>query len=166
VTGAHVARGKSDPLRIPAEVGQFSHDSGGRALVELAFFRVHNGGGGSSDAADVLQKHEPRFAIGCNAGDFEKEAASLSIKPSAPTGNAEVLAWEAGNDAIHSATPRLSVEGANVGPDRCRIQRPFFHARCQDASGICLPLNVANGAIRDTHVGEPGSQSFSKHADA
>lgn len=62
------------PFRIPAEVGQFSHDAGGRALVEFAFGRVHNGGGGRSDASDVLQKDEPRIAIVRDAGDFEEQA--------------------------------------------------------------------------------------------
>jgi hypothetical protein len=32
VAGAHIGRGKSDPFRIPPEVGQFSHDAGGRAF--------------------------------------------------------------------------------------------------------------------------------------
>jgi hypothetical protein len=35
---------------MPPAVGQFSQDSGGRALFELALGLVHNGGGGRSDA--------------------------------------------------------------------------------------------------------------------
>lgn len=31
---------------------------------------------------------------------------------------------------------------------------------------MSFPLNVADGAMRDTQVGEPGSQSLAKHADA
>jgi hypothetical protein len=50
VIRSHVGRAKMHPLRIPPAVGQFSQDSGGRALVELAFGFVHNGGGGRSDA--------------------------------------------------------------------------------------------------------------------
>jgi hypothetical protein len=166
VAGSHVGRRESDPLRIPPEVGQLSHDAGGCAFVELALFRVHNGGGGSSDACDVLQKEEPRTAIGSDSRDLEEEPGALAIEPCAPASDREVLAREAGNDAIHSATPSCSVEGANVGPDRSRIHGAFFHARGQNCGSVSFPLNVANGAMRDTQVGEPGSQSFVKHADA
>ncbi len=166
MAGTHVGRGESDPLRIPPEVGQFSHDAGGRAFFELAFFRVHNGGGGSSDACDVLQKEEDRTAIGCDANDLEEQAASLAVEPSASAGDRQVLAGEAGNDAIHASTPSCSVEGGDVGPHRSRIHRAFFHARRQNRSGMSFPLNVAYGAMRSAQVGEPGSQSLVEHSDA
>lgn len=41
-----------------------------------------------------------------------------------------------------------------------------MHARDQDAGGEGFPLNVADGAMRDAQMGEPGSQSFAQHADA
>lgn len=154
------------PFRIPAEVGQFSHDAGGRTLVELAFGLVHNGGGGRSDAADVLQKQEPRIAIGCDPDDLEEQAGSSAVKAGTFPGDGQVLARESGNDAIHAATPRRCVECGNVGPDRCRIQAALFHARNQDCGGMSFPFNVANGAMRDAHVFEPGSQSFVEHSDA
>jgi hypothetical protein len=154
------------PFRIPAEVGQFSHDSGGRALVKLAFGFVQSGGGGRSDASDVLQKHEPRTAIGCDSADFEEQAGPLPVKPGALPGNRQVLARESGNDAIHFSTPSASVEGAKVGPDRSRIQASFFHARRKDCGCVGFPLNVTNGASLDAQVSEPGSQSFSKHSDS
>ena len=166
MAGAHVGRGKSDPLRIPPEVGQFSQDSGGRSFVELAFFLVHNGGGGRSDACDVLQKDEPRTAIVCNPSDFKEESRALPVKSGALTCDRQVLAWESGNDAINLSTPSTSVEGANVGPFRCRIHAAFFHARDHDTAGVSFPLNVAHGAIREAQVVEPGSQSFSKHSNA
>jgi hypothetical protein len=155
-----------EPFRIPAEVGQFPHDSGGCALVEFSFRLVHNGGGGRSDASDVLQKEEERTAIGRDADDFEEKPAALAVKPGAPTRNGQVLTGESGNDAIHLAAPCASVEGADIGPDRSRIHRAFFHARDHDCGGVSFPLNVANGAIRDAQVGEPGSQSLVEHSDA
>ena len=161
----HCGRRQSDPLRIPPEIGQFSHDAGGGALVKLAFFRVHNGGGGRSDASDVLQKEKPRTAIGGDADDFEEQAGSLAVQPSTLARNTEVLAGEAGNDAIHSAMPRCSVEGAYVGPHRSAIQASFFHARRQNCGCVRFDLNVAYGAMRDTQVGEPGSQSLVQHSD-
>lgn len=166
MAGAHVGRGQSDPLRIPPEVGQFSQDAGGGALVKLAFFFVHNGGGGSSDACDVLQKHAPRTAVGGDADHLVEQAGSGAVKAGAPAGDAEILAGESRNDAIHRSTPASSIEGGDVGPDRSVIQAPLLHARDQDCGGVGFPLNVADGAMRDAQVGEPGSQSFVKHADA
>lgn len=174
------------PFRIPAEVGQFSHDAGGCSFEYNAIRLshcvtcwsvassgnlgggsfIHNGGGGRSDASDVLQKEEPRIAIGGDADDFEEQAGSAPVEPGALAGDGEVLARESGNDAIHAATPASSVEGGNVGPDRCRIQAAFFHARNQDGGCVSFPLNVAYGAMRDAQVFEPGSQSFVEHADA
>lgn len=151
---------------MPPEVGQFSHDSGSRALVEFAFGFVHNGGGGRSDACDVLQNDEPRTAIVRNSGDFEEQAASLAVESGAAAGDRQILAGESGSDAIHFSTPSRCVEGGDVGPDRCRIHAAFFHARDHDAGCVSFPLNVADGAIRDAQVGEPGSQSFAEHADA
>lgn len=162
----HVGRGKSDPFRIPPAVGQFSHDAGGRALEELAFGFVHNGGGGRSDASDVLQKEDARTAIVRNAEDFVEEAAAIAIQPGALSGDANVLARESASDEIHAATPASAVEGGDIGPDRRAIQGAFFHARRQNAGGISFPLDVADDARRDAQMLEPGSQSLVEHAGA
>jgi hypothetical protein len=96
---------------MPPSVGQFSQDAGSRALEELAFGFVHNGGGGRSDACDVLQKELLRTASVGNVEDVEEEAAAFAVKPGASAGQADVLAREACNDAIHRAVPSASVEG-------------------------------------------------------
>jgi hypothetical protein len=59
---------------MPPALGQFSQDSGGRTFFEFPFGLVHNGGGGRSDPADVLQKEEPRTAIVGNVEDVEEQA--------------------------------------------------------------------------------------------
>jgi hypothetical protein len=157
---------KECPFRMPPEVGQFSQDAGGCAFVKSAFGFVHNGGGGRSDACDVLQKEVSRTAITGNPDDFKKEAASFAIKPCASAGKAEVLAREARNDAIHGSSPLVSVEGGDVAPDRCCIQAAFLHASRQDAGRVSFPFNVSDGASRSAQVSEPGSQSFAKLADS
>lgn len=96
---------------MPPAVGQFSQDSGGRALVESPFGLVHNGGGGRRDACDVLQKEKPRIAIVGNVKDVEEEAGAGTVKPSAPPSKGEVLAREARNDAVHCSTKSSAVEG-------------------------------------------------------
>ena len=72
MAGTHIGRGKSDPFRVPPAVGQFSQDSGGRSLFEIAFGFAHNGGGGRSDACDVLQNEELRSAIVGNVEHIEE----------------------------------------------------------------------------------------------
>lgn len=96
---------------MPPAVGQFSQDSGGCALFKIPFGFVHNGGGGRSDACDVLQKEEPRTATVGNVKDVEEEPGAFAVEPGASTGEAEVLAGEARSDAIHCAMPCCSVEG-------------------------------------------------------
>jgi hypothetical protein len=151
---------------MPPPVGQFSQDAGGRSLVNSAFGFVHNGGGGRSDACDVLQKEEPRTATVCNVEDVEEEAAALAIKARTPARQAEVLAREARSDAVHCAKPSACVEGGEVGPDRSAVQAAFFAARCKAGGWIGFPFQVSHGAQRDAQVSEPGSQSLSEHAHA
>lgn len=147
VAGAHVGRGNSDPFRVPPAVGQFSHDAGGGTLFKRAFGLVHSGGGGSSDGADVLQNEEPRTASVGNVKDVEEEAGALAVKASAPACDADVLAREARNEAVHASTPRWAVEGEQVRPDRCRIKGSRFHKAGKLRGCRGFPLHVANGAV-------------------
>jgi hypothetical protein len=96
---------------MPPAVGQLSQDAGGCALFESPFGFVHNGGGGSSDACDVLQKEEPRTASVGDVQDVEEESRSFAIEARTPARQAEVLAREACNDAVHRSSPASSVEG-------------------------------------------------------
>lgn len=89
---------------MPPAVGQFSQDSGGCALFEFAFGFVHNGGGGRSDACDVLQKEASRTASVGDVEDVEEEAGAGTVEPSTLSSEAEILAREARNDAIHQSS--------------------------------------------------------------
>jgi hypothetical protein len=92
------------PFRVPPAVGQFSHDAGGCALIKLAFCFVHNGGGGSSDACDVLQSEPARTASIGDVEDVEEQAGSPAVEAVAAAGNGKILAGEACNDAIHQSS--------------------------------------------------------------
>ena len=65
---------------MPPAVGQFSQDAGGRAFFEFAFGFVHNGGGGRSDAADVLQYEAARTASVGNVEHIEEQPAARAVK--------------------------------------------------------------------------------------
>jgi hypothetical protein len=151
---------------MPPAVGQFSQDAGGSSLFELAFFLVHNGGGGSSDASDVLQNEEARFAIARDFQDPEEQARALAVEPGAPPGHGKVLAGEARNDAIHCAAERSASEGEHVRPDRRRIEGSRLHKRDKLRGGRGFPLHVANGSVSDAEKLECGAHAFSEHADA
>jgi hypothetical protein len=99
---------------MPPAVGQFSQDSGGRSLFESAFGLVHNGGGGSSDACDVLQSEDPRTASVGGIEDVEEEPGAAAVEPCARAGNGEVLAREACNDCVHHATKSPVGHGSQI----------------------------------------------------
>lgn len=90
---------------MPPAVGQFSQDSGGRSFFKSPFGFVHNGGGGRSDACDVLQKQVSRTASVGNVENVEEQPGPGTIKPGTSPGKAKVLARESRSDAIHCVTP-------------------------------------------------------------
>lgn len=62
------------------------------------------------------------------------------------SGNAVVLAGISASEDMNAATPRSSVEGEHVRPDRRRMKPPCFHRRDQ-ACGCCgFPLHVSDPA--------------------
>jgi hypothetical protein len=67
------------------------------------------------------------------------------------------LAGEAGSDEIHSAAPRVAVEGREVVPDRSRIQGLVFHPRHEGGRCEGFPLDVTHSAV-GVSEGEPESE--------
>lgn len=154
------------PFRIPPSVGQFAHDPGGGAFGDVALGFVHNGGSGTSDACDVLQKQERRTAIGGDPQDFVEQPAARAIEASAATGDGDVLAWESGNEAIHFSAPPSAIEGRDIVPNRRLIQRLSFHPRHESGRCVGVPLDVTHTAIIESEQVESGAHAFVEHADA
>lgn len=154
------------PLRIPPAVGQFSHDAGGGAFGKLALGFVHNGGSGTSDSCDVLQKQELRTAIGGDPQDFVEQSAARAIKACALSGDTDVLTREASNEAIHDATPASAVKGRDIVPDRCLIQGRTLHPRHESGRCVGVPLNVTHTPVVESEYVESGARAFVEHGDA
>lgn len=154
------------PFRIPPTVGQLAHDPGGGAFGEVAFGFVHNGGSGTSDACDVLQKEQRRTAIGGDAQDFVEQPAARAIEASAATGDGDVLARESGNDAIHFSAKAAAIEGRDIVPNRSLIQRLSFHPRHESGRCVGVPLDVTHTAIVESEQVESGAHAFVEHPDA
>jgi hypothetical protein len=62
----------------------------------------------------------------------------------------EGLAGETGSDEIHAATPRATVEGGEVRPDRSLIQGLVCHPRHESGRCVGVPFNVSHGAGGDS----------------
>lgn len=84
----------------------------------------------------------------------------------AVAGDAVVLARIAGSEEMNAATPRSSVEGGKVGPDRRVIQPPRVHRRDQARGGSGFPLDVADAADSLSPMVEGEGDAELESADA
>jgi hypothetical protein len=94
---------------------------------------------------DVLQENGRRPDFFGDAGDVRPSPAGV-VFSLLVAGDAPGLARESRSDEIHDSTPRATIEGGEVRPDRCLIQEAFFHARSQYCGDIGLPLDHADRA--------------------
>jgi hypothetical protein len=93
----------------------------------------------------VLAEDTIRPALVGDADDLGGEEARAG-GAEALSGDAVLLAWISGSDAMNAAEERSSVEGGKVRPDKRRSQLSRFHARDQCAGCICFPLHVSDAA--------------------
>ncbi len=127
-------------------------------------------GADDAEAWDVLEEAELGLALRDDALDVGPDPP-LVLDPALLTGCGEGLAREARNDAIHDSTPRSSIEGAEVGPDRSLRKGPVLHARRQNRCGIRLDLDVADRASSSsegkvqTEVEPSVSRAEGEHAE-
>lgn len=123
-------RAETIPLRSEPAFGKVFEDFGKTEFDERRY---------------VLQKERSRLAIADDAGDVGPEV-SLVLLSATLAGRGERLAREPRHEEIHASTPATSVEGREVGPNRCFVQKALGHARCQDRAGFDFPLDVADRA--------------------
>ncbi len=138
---ANGGRGEQTPLRIEPEVGKIPADT-----VEPSE---------SNKSGDVLQEHESRSHVSHDPGNVRPEP-SLIIDTVTPSCGRERLTVETGSDEIHSATPRATVERADVIPDRSEIQVRLFHPGHESGRCVAVPLNTSHGSY--VEAGEAESE--------
>jgi hypothetical protein len=97
------------------------------------------------------------FAEDKNWPDVVNDVSDPRPKPSrillakVVTCDADGLAGVSGSDAMNFATPRLSVEGRYVAPDRSFVQDSFLHTLDHDRAVKRFPLNVtADSSLWDS----------------
>ncbi len=96
-------------------------------------------------SCDVLQEYESRSSVANDSGDLRPEVSGVVLSESL-AGLRKRLAGVAGSDKIHSAAPRLSVEGSQVVPDRSLIQGLRFHPGHERGRRSTIPLDETDGA--------------------
>lgn len=104
---------------------------------------------------DVFAEEKSGLALAHDPRDVRPEVAVVVFSFALP-GKAERLARVARKDEVHEATPRCTIEGGEVRPDRRLIQTPFFHSRDQVRGAKGFPLDVTDGSCGGT--GEPDSE--------
>lgn len=124
--GPNVARSNDGPGATVATLGEVFADAGNSA----------------SCPGDVLPEEERGLALDGDADMLEEEAGAAAIQPSPLSSDAEILTRRAASDEIHQSTPRSSVEGAHVVPDRCLCQARFFHPGHEAGRSKGFPLDV------------------------
>src|SRR3990167_4234385 len=94
----------------------------------------------------ILQKDNCGFGLGNDAPDAGPEVAGVAV--AAPlAGDGEGLTGEPSADKIDSASPRASVEGAEVRPDRGTIQPSVLSAPNEHVLAERIRLALGDGTI-------------------
>lgn len=96
---------------------------------------------------DVLAEDKIRPALAGDADNLGGKEA-CAIGSGALSGDAVFLAGIARSEDMNEVTPRSSVEGEQVAPDRSRMKPPRFHRRDQACGGCGFPLHVTYAATR------------------
>lgn len=121
---------KQTPFRIEPETGKVMEDFGESVTDE---------------SPNVFQEDVAGSNLTKYPGDLRPEPTVI-VSSAPPAGEREGLAGEAGSDEIHSSMPRVTVEGADIIPDRRLIQSRLFHPRHEDGRCVGVPLNTTNGS--------------------
>lgn len=95
---------------------------------------------------DVLEEGPIRLDLTDDTGDVRPEVTRIGRAGSLP-GMAERLARITGSDEMNASTPRATVEGSEVAPDRRLAQGLVFHPGHEGGRSMGLPLDETNSSI-------------------
>lgn len=97
-------------------------------------------------AFDVFEEAPFGVKLADNPPNVGPEMAGIVLSL-APAGEAEGLAWISGSEDMNLSTPRRTVEGGNVIPDRSLIQGLVFHPCHESGRSEGFPLDVTNSSV-------------------
>jgi len=98
---------------------------------------------GRAQSWHVLEKHNTGLDFTNDTGNVGPEVSVVGFPTPLPCCRMR-LTWEATDDGIDSAFPRLAFKGAEVREHRSRIQLFFFHAANQLRDSEGFPFNEAD----------------------
>jgi hypothetical protein len=131
VGSAGVGSPQHTPARIEPQRGQVSENASEPA---------------SSESWGVLHERVPWSYLANDASELRPEPGALAVETGTLAGGTDVLAREAAADDIDVPTPGPAVEGADVVPDRERLEQSVALAGEQHASAVGINLDSADGA--------------------
>ena len=132
------------PLRIIPHLGQVSD---------------HTSKPARSEDWGVFHEHVARSHLANDSCHFSPQSTSSAFDPFAASSGADVLAREAASDDVHHSTPRLSVEGSDVVPDRERRERSVVLAGAEDAAGVVVDFDGADRSPSEEFAPEYAASS-------
>jgi hypothetical protein len=117
-----------------------------------------------SEPCDVLADEQWRTKRRDDSKNIGPQITLIS-GAAALAGRAVRRARPARNDRVHDATPRLSIEGGEITPDRCFIHETRLHRFDQTCGSECFPLHVTDRASMANGEGEPDVESAAAGAE-
>ncbi len=139
-----VASPEHSPPRIIPQRGQVSENASKPARSE------HWG---------VLHEDEARSYFANDPRHLSPETGAGAVDAGALPCCADVLAREPARHHVNTASPRASVKGSHVIPDRERREAPVVLASHENACGVAVELDGADGAPSEQVTAEDASTS-------
>ncbi|WKB50789.1 hypothetical protein N7L95_13285 [Eleftheria terrae] len=100
----------------------------------------------STERWAVLHEDVARSNLAHDARHLGPEAGALAVDAGAPAGDADILAGKAARYHVNTASPSASVKGAHVIPNRESREKAIVLAGDENACGVGVELDGANGA--------------------
>jgi hypothetical protein len=115
-------------------------------------------------SGDVLDEYERGLALANDPDELRPERALVGV-PFALARARVRLAGDARHDEIHASTPRASVEGGEIIPERRAIQGRVLHPRHKDSRCVGVPLNITSGAVFQSEAMKSSGDAEVESAD-
>jgi len=107
----------------------------------------------------VFHEDESRSYLANDPRHFSPEAGAGAVNAGALSCGTDVLARESARHHVNTASPRASVKGSHVIPDRERREAPIVLASHENACGVVIELDGADSSPSEQVPAEDASTS-------
>jgi hypothetical protein len=141
---ADIGSAQHSPSRVIPERGQVTEDSSESA---------------SNESWGVLHKDVARSNLANDASELGPEAGAFSVNASALSCDADVLTGKAARNHVNTSSPRSSVKGPNVIPNRERREKAVILSGDKYACGVGVEFDGADGSPSEQVAAENAATS-------